>query len=599
MAGTAPITLPHLPEPKSDETAGSYMVRIAWANGFSSADRFLRVLGLPRDNVHLFSDDLVSRLSETTGLSPETLKRFSAPSGSIIPYGDDFIKRSHVSAIGVRFCHDCLASEKGNGGYIRGTWQWQMISHCPHHGRLLRYDPRGIMQLSDFSELLSSEAEAAIDLDESDAYFTERLLGRQHEGFLDDLPAYVAAELCALVGHFSIGSKTGSFSERIKDGFTDPTVRREGYAIAAHGRGAIDDVMTNFVKVASKTVTYPRRIYSPLLYWWKVNKHLPAYTPVMKMFQEHAEMNIPLERGDTFIWTVPKRNVHTIASAAKDYGLSDERVQRILETKFDTPDLPRFFKRDEIHHWLLEGSAYVTTSDAAKTLGCSMKICDDLIKNDCLATVANRDYDGRVFRLIHKIEIERFAKRLADVARKDVDVKALVPASLIYKSCTIKIADILKLAFDGHVQNIGFTGETPRIENLYFDRTEILKARKVLLTNLENEATEDDTIDIKSAARRLHFTLSTMLEVTNLGLIRLIEKEDSNWKGRPRKLVKLSEVDEFAAHHISLDKLATNNQTDRATMLDALTSKGIRPIFEARFRAAKVYKKSTLSQHGY
>ncbi|MET0172027.1 MAG: hypothetical protein ABW206_06470, partial [Agrobacterium vaccinii] len=86
---------------------------------------------------------------------------------------------------------------------------------------------------------------------------------------------------------------------------------------------------------------------------------------------------------------------------------------------------------------------------------------------------------------------------------------------------------------------------------------------------------------------------------TNLGIIRLIEKEYSNCKGRPRKLVKLSEVDEFAAHHISLDKLATNNQTDRATMLDALTSKGIRPIFEARFRAAKVYKKSTLSQHGY
>ncbi|OWK22582.1 hypothetical protein AJ87_42540 [Rhizobium yanglingense] len=302
-----------------------------------------------------------------------------------------------------------------------------MIARCVDHGCLLEFNRVGVTHLPSFESLAHepSEQSDAVSVS-SDRYFMTRLTTDPGDGFLDKMPAYVAAEFCTLIGHLESSLRGVPLKERIPDGFENPELRQNGYEVAAKGRESVLNLLETFVEASSKRTKYPLDMFGSALYWSSVNKHNPDCMDVLQFMQEVVEDNLPLAPGDAFIWPIKKRKVFTVATASAEYEISEKRITRILAPKYGDGGIPRFLKRDEVHSLLLEGASYVTTSEAAKALGCSMELCDLLIKRGHVSITPNRDGATRVYRLVHKNEIEVFLRKLGSRVDRNIALDSLV-----------------------------------------------------------------------------------------------------------------------------------------------------------------------------
>jgi hypothetical protein len=599
MGNTHPSSLRQAVSIATSELPCSFLSRSAWANGFTTADEFCAVTGLARNHVFEVPDMYAETLSGWTRSPVTALQEFSMPKGKIIPFGFSSVKRTQLQMNGARYCPHCLHDDVRGGadnprtGYIRAPWHWKMISHCPEHGCLIAQDKTGILHLENLGSLIAEKERVEIsEPTAADRYFYDRLAKQSGPSFLDEFPVYVAAEFCAVIGQFHKGMHTQTLNERIAGGFENYDVRREGFAIAAKGRDAVWDFLTEYVADASKRIHLPRRIYSPFLRWWSANKHNGDYKVLFKLVQDHAEEHVALEPGDAFVTLINKRRVYTVATAAKHYALSEERVRRALQTKMGVRVLPYFLRRAQIHHTLLEAASYVATSEVAIALDCSMRMCDDLIKAGLIATVPNRDCEGRVYRLVHQLEIDRFIRELGSVVDTDLDTTDMVSAAVIFRTCKCRIVDILTLAFSGKLSRVGLAGPRLGINGLFFDAAEIRHQIARSKKGDPAKGFDHDLVDMRAARLRLGIKKLAMEGLVEAGHIGSIEMESGNsWEGRVRKMIKIDDLDAFAELHISLDEIVEKKRLDRATLMNDLNEKGVCPVFEGTNRTIKFYKK--------
>lgn len=582
-----------------DETGESSLARLAWANGFQSTQEFAYITGLRLAPGGRVKDEDIPKLSEWSGMPIAVLRRFDIADGTVVPFGATTVKRFQLRSGQSGFCPHCLADDASEP-YLRGPWKWSLLTHCHVHGCELRPFPAkfNIADARDFStlavEVSRSEPSKPV---EADRYFYERLTLPAESGFLDRFPVYVAAEFCALIGQFHRAVELGALTERIPGGFENRDVRLRGFEIAKHGEEAVREFLSEYVRNTGTRVTAPVRMYSPALHWWEVNKHNDDYLPMMRLFQDHAENNIPMEPGEVFMWPITRRKVHTLATASRDYELSEERILRVVEAKLSPSPVPRFLKRSEVHHWLLEEKSYVTTSEAASALGCTIELVDLLIKSDLLAAVPNKTAEGRVFRLIHKVEIDGFLKCLRE---KVVMVEAsprLRPLGTNSFRAHCSRADVIELAMLGYLRSIAHPEGAFRIDQLLFDLDEVgeqlIKLKKSSVAT--DREFDHEMIKLEAARRKLGVTRATIDGLVDNGLIKAaLKANDVHHKGRINKWVRTIELDEFADRHCSLGQIASSTSLDQTQILDRLAEHQVDPIFVGHRYRERIYRRSDI-----
>ncbi len=589
MAAIATTRLLQSPRPVGAESIASHLSRLSWANGFYNADEFCKITSFSRHALVRMPASDAARLSEWTGLPTSVFETFAMRPGAVIPFGSGLVKRTQLQTVGVRYCPACIKQDFREGTpHIRAHWHWRMVAHCPQHLCALELDKRGILHATSLEEF-AYEPDTAVDSEKvtSDRYFVDRLIKPAGDAFLDQYPAYVAAEFCTLVGHFIASLRSGFGKERIPDGYENAKLRQLGYEAASQGRDAVWQVMTDYVEKGGMWG------YSPVLRWASVNKYDPAYTALLRLFQSHAEESIPLEPGETFIWPITKRKVYTVGTASREYGISEARVKRALSAAMRVETLPRFLKRDEIHATLLEATSYVTTSDAAAAFGCSLEVCDDIIKKDLIAVVPNRDYEGRVYRLVHKNEVEIFLQKLEELVDRSISTDGLMTLNKVFRPTVTGMGTILELALNKKIVRITCAEQKADLKTLLFDPAEIRKAAREMRQVAErSEMTfESELIDLQAARRRLGVGKTTMEELIGTGIIPSEELSD----GSAKLSVRTRDLDVFAANYVSAGQLASVRKVTPVEVTANLTAHGVWPVTETWFKSDWFYRKSDIA----
>lgn len=592
MATTPPTTLPQRPTLFDLESGAEYLPRLAWQNGFENALEFGSVTGLKPDTLIKMTDGSAAWLWDLTGLPRAAFQRYAIPGEPIIPFGKASVKRTQLQRTGVRYCPMCIRDDIANGTpYIRGPWKWRMIGRCPDHGCLLEFDRVGVTHLRSFEPLAHDTCEELpVASLASDRYFMNRLTSDAGGGFLDSLPAYVAAELCTVVGHLASSLQGRTLKERIPEGFENSELRQLGFEIAEKGRDELRRFIESFVEISSRRVKYPLDMFGSVLYWASINKHNQDYGDILRFFQEIAEDNLPLAPGDAFIWPIKKRKVFTFATASAEYQISEKRIERILASKYSDDNMPRFLKRTDVHSLLLEGASYVTTSEAALTLGCSIPLCDALIKMGHLTAISNNEDSNRVYRLIHRNEIAVFSRRLEAFVSPTLALDGLLSFSEILHMRSYRAIELVTLLLDGAITRIGSSEKAVRLDSLYFDLEEV---RSVFHARNDTGAVQSELLDARAAGRHLGVKKST---VDQLVAEKIVPSKIVKSGARQVEKVSTADLDAFASSHITVSEVARQSGADVADIIQRISSLRLSPVVEARYSADLFYRKEDFGE---
>lgn len=584
---------------KADECAVSFAMRVAADHGFASLYEFQAVTGIVLPLLQGGDETAIGLLADWQNVRQTALVKFAFGRGPIIEFGQARLRRSHFKTGSVRYCPACLRcdmeTESGNPKtrpYLRGAWGWRGISSCSIHGIRLR-----TLKLSDAFNLglpALGDSGAATTLVEQapsasvacDAYFAARIAGQSGDSFLDDLPAYVAAELCGVLGGFQQSSDRGAVSKRVTGGKMASRARWDGFHVAKEGRQAIDQFLTRCVASSVGRVPMWSRNYAPATDWLMRKRNDPDYATVIDLFQVHAVNHLPLCPGDTFIVPVEERKVHSLRSAAAQYKLSEDRVSAIVtELGADIFDDRRFFRVDTTHERLAEEATHLLVPEAALLLGLTLPQFERLLKAGILNFKALNPEADRLYRHISRADLSELAVRLFTKVGSASPGKEMVPLRFASARCNCTVFDIISLIAAGLLENIAVAGPEMKIDKLLIDVEEV----KERLTSRQQK--RDDFLAVRDLEHALQTTTATVDELIKRGYLTPTTLPHHKTK-KPQIFVSRTVLAAFQVNYVSLSALSKQVDMHPRLVRSALELEGISTLFEPHGKIARFYHRT-------
>lgn len=586
-----------------DETPESFMARTARANGFYSLNEFCEFTGTSRSSIAKMEIAEQQLISEWTGVPGEALALFADRSGRIVNFGKALVRKSLLRDTGGRYCPHCFANDMQGGVdrptariYMRATWRWSMIANCPHHKAPLLELPEDfdVVDLRDFAAPQAPDVGPRTSSD-SDGYFTRRLLGYIGETYLDSLQLHVAAELCAVIGALQQMVAEEKISDRVPGGMTDPDRLASGFKIASSGHEAIWTFLTDYVvKMVGKASKYPM-VYSLPLRWLRNEAADSDYAPIRELFQDHAEKHLPLEQGETFLTVVNRRRVHTVYSAAKEYGLPEARVRDVVINQGGNAVVAVFgsrsvvFRKDEAHSLLVAAASLLTTTQAAQRLGCAMTQMEALLNEGYLQFSANGEATGRVYRWVSADEVQRFRDRVEARLSPIPTEDDLVPVLEVTKICHRTFVEIIALILNGKLADVQMSGSEFRLDKIMVNPNEI--------DELSASRFGTEFLDRASAAVALGTRRETINDIVDLGIVPTRNVQHEKIRSNI-VVVHRDDLKAFSSKHVLLDVLAKDRREAAIVVRKQLEKLGIYPAYETSRKATKIYRRSDIERVG-
>lgn len=588
-----------------DETPESLMARTARANSFYSLSEFCEFTGTSRSGIAKMGVGEQQQVANWTGVPKDDLVKFADKSGRVVEFGYGLVRKSQLRDTSRRYCPHCFAGDIEVGSdephariYMRASWRWSMITNCPEHGVPLRQLPDDFdtVDLRDYAIRLPPNV-GLNALSDSDGFFANRLLGHTGETYLDKLQLYVAAELCAVLGALNQMVVNGKISDRVPGGMTDPERLASGYRIACGGREAIWEFLTGYVvKMVGKASKYPM-VYSLPLRWLRDEEPDGDFYAIRQLFQDHAESHLPLEPGETFLTVVTTRRVHTVYSAAKEYGLPEARIRDVLLNQSDRRGVIAtfgsrniVFGKEETHPLLTTAAAQLTTTQAAEHLGCAMMQMEALLEGGYLPYSANGAPTGRVYRWVAPEEVSKFKDRVrASLSSAPSEVE-LVPILDATKICHRSFADIISLILSGDLTHVTMTGPAFRLDKITVDPKEI-----DLVTAGDNSEEFLDCAAATAALRTRRETVQHLFAAKLVPTVMVAHKKVRNLI----QVVRRKDLEQFSRDHVLLDVLARTRGEAALSVSKRLEQLGVHPAYQSPPKASKIYRRRDIEAMGY
>lgn len=588
-----------------DECHVMFVSRLAKVNAYRDLEEFCWMTNLPLSGLQTMNDETAGLLSAWSGVSKRRLQRFALTGHNVTTFGATSVRRSQLEMATLRVCRHCLYQDMAAGHgravtrpYVRAAWRWMVIGTCPIHGCELEEIFAGDITtwIARRSDALGLNLPEIREPDPADVYFANRVNGAgKVSEFLDELPAYVAAEFCTVLGHFRSLPKDGRARSRVPDGFMNAPCRKAGYSVAVEGKEAIMSFLSDYVDTAIETASEFKNIYGVVRRWLRKFVEDADYRPVVELFQRHAEEHIPMESGDIFLTEVKERQVHTIHSAANEYQLTPDRVRSVLENHGFTSVGPggdvsaaRVFPRAVLHQHLVLEKQLLTTSEAANLLGCTWQFLDILLQQGHLPYHSNSENYTRVFRRIDRENVENLLKRIKAKGHC-MSNDGLFSIHMATAICHCKVPEIVDLIFCGKLTKVSWSGEELLLKNLLVDPQEVLP--HVALDEAENY------LDVAALEKALRTTTVTIDELLKREFLPVQMRRHPRTRVNQR-FVHPGAVEQFLEKHVSLSTMARENGKQIASLKHALDKEGIKPIFEPTGKIARFYRRSDVQRLG-
>ncbi len=597
--------LPVKVEFHDDEAPLSFASRLAAANGYSSMDRMLRLMGLQSRKVQSGDAGAMEALAHWSGENTEARLRYpglmsqktkTRKFGSATLLG---ITRSG-SADDVRCCAECVAGDMKRAGrevarpYIRSWWLIPEIENCPLHNRTLvslpllknasvgdiaRRVETFIVRQNDVSSLSTDVVDSQLD-----AYVLRCIRGENQGGFLDHIEAHIAVGFCE-----HLGSDLVKLSPEPKGGIS---AREVGYRVASRGHKSIVETMGEIYRRKTEVGNGDGRgkgkgyqaLFPSVKSWLKTKIGNPEYEIVLDVVREATARNTPIGPGDNFMGGVKKRYLHSVESASKEFGIHRKRVRailteaRILEKAAHRNNALASFDASLAEPLLRAAISSVPASEAAEMLGVAPQRVKKLSDSGLLPSVEGEMNYRRAFVRIKRSDVEDLLSRLEETAQCVTEIGNLLPIAIAARKTALHVPTLVTMILAGRLKRIFYVGSVCNIGTLLLDHEELMSELKTGGREIV-AVTPEQLLSLREAEKRLRVCAGTAAALIKHGFLAVVERREHT-RGYRLNGIASKSLDQFEASYISSHQLAKVHGTHARIMRAHLESLGIQPIYK-------------------
>lgn len=595
------------------ETPESYAIRLCAANGFSSYRMFLKLTKMTSAGLSKGEPDSIRHLARWSATDPQTLSRYVAVmENRFMTWRLGSAKFNKEARPGRRFryCPCCVVEDLDNGRgptvsrpFVRPSWACRAVTNCVEHRRPLSEAPHSPIFGNDFCSfvavnlsLIRMQAEdprtqtfAAVD-----AYCEGKIRGISDEHYLDTMEAYVAVDLCTHLGRFI--KRYRSALKLVPLALRGAAAREVGFHFASQGEECIREIVTKIIRTERPKGT-AKFMFGSLGRWLRANSARPEFKDVLELLQDVAERSLPFGQGEMCFIPVRKRYLHSVHSAAAEYGLFDRRVAELVTEAglVDDSSLSGgriYFDADKAHEILLAATKTVTSSQARSILGVDEKSMASLLQSGLLARVEVRS-SGRNYSRIRREDLNNLLRGIfANVSVGTVEPDWMTMRYLCQKAVCGK-EDVLAALLHGNLTDAAApTNHGLKISSLRFNPStsvrQILSTRKTI-----SDVAGMQAFSQKEASAYMHVKVETVPYLVKEGFIEAMEIQNPI-VNRRQKVVTVTSLDAFRKKYIAVSEVAANYETHTNVILAAFQKVGVRPIYEAGAAVSRFFLRSDI-----
>ncbi|MEB2845982.1 TniQ family protein [Endobacterium cereale] len=587
------ITVPfHL-----DETVPSFASRLASANFADRVHDFLWLTGINSQDLYDGKVAAVEALMELGGISPDKFSnRHVVRDGHFLDLNGERLSK-HLFNRGCRkYCYQCVVEDlQCDGGaiderpYDRLHWNVSFIRTCVRHGLpFTKVDRFTSASKDDVVNILKCERQSSNFAKpprvqahtEFEKYIEGRVWGRRKSSdWIDTLPLYVAGRLCETVGA-TITKGRRFVSAELNDSDWH-VAAQSGFEILQSGedsfRAFLESMHSAFFEKRSDFGG--RAVYGRLYERLAHETHDPAYDAIRDIIRDVALSNLPLGPGDELFGPVRERQLHSVHSGAKAYGVHPKTLRKEL-AKSGVIDVHQSDLTDE--RVLVSATVMAKVAghlkhkshkaEAMSFLNADRGTWMALIRCGRVVTAHPNDNAERQIPVYDLNKLGRLLAFLEGLATSKYNrISVSYSFSTVASRAKCSIDEVIELMFAGKLSKCSLAPNERGLEAFRFDLNEIKN-----LTRLPHHGGRS----LAEAAADLRIGTKPLAKLIALGHI--VTETAKNPDNRCRQtIIRANALSEFSEKYISLFQLRRNTGIDPRRLKRKLLELGVAPaIFE-------------------
>tara|TARA_R110002020_G_scaffold298211_1_gene514029 strand:+ start:26027 stop:27856 length:1830 start_codon:yes stop_codon:yes gene_type:complete len=582
------------------ETVASYCSRLASACGYRHARSFAADLGFRFQGLAVGDTEEIAKFASIVGVPvPHLEPGIVTTNDRLNIVGGQTLTRAFMQRQRLRFCPLCLLDDerkksgrRGFRSFGRVEWLVKAIRCCEEHNvplLTMEKDPAP-MFLHDFAANLPpfgdirrfSQDAGYMRPDSLQIYVRGRIYGWQTQVcWLDNLPLYVAVRLCETVG---ASERHGThFRTRDIDEVEWSACAGLGYDILHGGENDFrTHLKENIARFFRRTGDVGgRSIFGRLYEGIAHETDDKAYDSIRTIMRDVAMDNLPLGPGDDFFGPVTERRLHSVQSAAKEFGVHPKRLRKMLVNSSMIPagEATKTFERILLEASLMEKFAFeaqtsLDVPEAKARLGAGRVQFESLVKSGLIEPIGgNRtgaDFVPTDRRFIPS-ELDGLVKRLRAAVTVDEEGPDLVDIATAVTKANCKFMEIVDLLLARKLCKVRWDGTRTGIAAIRVDVDEVKAA-----TRTEHHG----CIPIAELQMRLPASYRIVVALIESGRLPSVKRRNPV-KRHMQTVVEPEALASFKKEFVSLGNLATAKRTRTWSLKREIEELMIKPEFDA------------------
>lgn len=590
----------------ADETVPSFCSRLAAANGVTSMREFCSHLGLDMKAIVAGDAYEVERLMSFAGLSPRdasrgSVRRVDNPSAV---NGEVIMARSY-STSRLRYCPRCLREDVENGSgleitrpYGRALWCFSFIRTCKRHEVGLQtinardIDPSGYHDVARMVEKVFRRKDFDRDIPRQASHpferYAENRLTKENSNplWIDEFPFYMVVRLCEMTGAMEKFGKMFRSDRMSEADWADAA--QIGFQILSKGRAAFEDHLRTWHDPFWKTKGH---VGGGLLYG-RLYEHLahesedPAYDPIRKIMCDVTLNDLPFGPGDYLFGPVAKRRVHSVHSAALEYGIHPRTMHKLAENagiiihgSGHTPER-KLMNAKAVRQMMKTVGVAMDWEDAMARLGVTRTMWSALSKG-YIAALPETSQQG-MQALYDPGVVDTFIEKATSKATMSMETTdGFLPIEKIVKKTNCKFVEVIDLLLEGRLMRVAVDNLGVGLGRLRFDLEEIADLMRL---------PDHGGLSLREVSKRLTANDRVVRRLVDLGHL-ASEIAINPVKRCEQQIVQEEALADFVREFISLYVLAKERRENIGAVKRLLAYLGIDPAFPPDDVGATFYRR--------
>lgn len=595
------------------ETPDSRAFRLAAANGFRSFNSLIRITRMTPRGLERGEPASIAELARWSGADHRLVGRYAAGSASrqgTWRLGNAAFNKEGRCGRRFRFCAACVLDDVENGTgpeasrpYVRPSWVCRTLKNCVRHSTALCEAPWPKSGDRDFCRFVAASigsirkaAEEALHVQwaEVDRYCEEQIRGVPAEHYLGTLEAHVAVGLCHHLGTFM--RKYRQSLKLLPECLRMAPAREIGFYVARQGEEAIRDVVRQIIENARPN-GLGKFLFGSLGRWLRSNAKRDAFAEVLELFQDIAVRSLPFGAGDLCFVTVDKRHLHSVRTAALEYGLHERRVADLIKAAGLAQDTSLhngliYFDADKAHEILQAATRTLTSTEARVELGLSEKTMMKLLHGGFLPRVELRQ-DERNYSRIRREDLDTFLDRIFETAEVG-DVGAdWLDIDQLCKTAQVNKEEVVTALLDGTLTNVvAPVGHGRRLNALRYDpivTVEQLASKRPSITQVAHVP----VLSQREASIYMKVKTDTIPFLLKSGYLEPVPVRNPR-SHRMQTAVAVAALDSFMAEFVAVSEVAATYDTHTNTVLAAFEKFGILPLYAQSKNVSRFFRRAEI-----